>query len=241
LRLLIILVTFFVAGAVKGVSGMGLPTISMGVLGAIMPPVTAAALLIIPSFVTNVWQLVAGPNIAALIARLWPMMLAIAIGTIAGSAVITSGNTEWTTRALGCALALYAGYSLLARPLSIPALTERFLSPLIGLITGLVTGATGVFVIPAVPYLQALGFNKDDLVQALGLSFTVSTVALAIGLAIGGAFHLGNITLSALAVIPALLGMWFGSVIRSRLSPTAFRRGFLILLLLLGLDLAARG
>jgi len=41
--------------------------------------------------------------------------------------------------------------------------------PLIGLATGLVTGSTGVFVIPAVPYLQALDLDKEDLVQALGL------------------------------------------------------------------------
>jgi uncharacterized protein len=240
LHLLAILLTFFLAGIVKGVTGMGLPTIAMGVLGALMPPVTAASLLIVPSFVTNVWQLLAGPSFATLIARLWLMMLAITVGTIAGSWLLTSGSTEWTTRALGCALVIYAGYSLLARQLAVPAHMERPLSPLIGLATGFVTGGTGVFVIPAVPYLQALGLSKDDLVQALGLSFTTSTVALAIGLGLGGAFHSTQIAASALAVIPALLGMWSGGWIRSRLSATAFRRGFLILLLLLGLDLAIR-
>jgi uncharacterized membrane protein YfcA len=206
-----------------------------------MPPVTAASLLIVPSFVTNVWQLLAGPSFAALIARLWLMMLTIVIGTLAASSLLTSGSTEWTTRALGCALVLYAGFSLLARQLSVSLRMERLLSPLIGLVTGLVTGMTGVFVIPAVPYLQALGLSKDDLVQALGLSFTVSTVALTIGLGLGGAFHATNLAISLLAVGPALLGMWSGGWIRARLSPVAFRRGFLVLLLLLGLDLAIRG
>jgi uncharacterized membrane protein YfcA len=97
--LVVVALTFVLAGMVKGVTGMGLPTVSMGVLGAFMPPVAAASLLLIPSFVTNVWQLVTGPNFSASIARLWPMMLGIMIGTIAGSRLLTSANTKWTTLA----------------------------------------------------------------------------------------------------------------------------------------------
>jgi uncharacterized membrane protein YfcA len=178
--ILIMTLTFFLAGMVKGVTGMGLPTVAMGVLGAIIPPVAAASVLIIPSFVTNVWQLYAGPRFANLVLRLWPMMLGIVVGTVAGSWLLTSVNTGWTTTGLGVALALYAGFSLWARPLSVPARFERWLSPVVGLTTGMVTGGTGVFVIPAVPYLQALGLNKDDLIQALGLSFTISTSAISL-------------------------------------------------------------
>jgi uncharacterized membrane protein YfcA len=91
-----------------------------------------------------------------------------------------------------------------------------------------------------VPYLQALGLEKDELVQALGLSFTVSTIALAAGLGYRGAFQLDNLTLSALAVIPALGGMWAGQVIRNGISPATFRRGFLLCLLLLGAEMALK-
>jgi uncharacterized membrane protein YfcA len=240
LRALVIGLTFFMAGIVKGVTGMGLPTVAMGVLGAIMPPVTAASLLVIPSFVTNFWQLFTGPNFRALMSRLWLMMFGIVIGSLVGAQLLTSANTKWTTIGLGAALALYAGYSLLARPLSVPARMELWLSPIVGLTTGVISGATGVFTIPAVPYLQALGLSKDDLIQALGLSFTISTIALAVGLAGGGAFHLGDVALSALAIAPALLGMWLGQSIRQHISPEAFRRGFLICLLLLGLELSVR-
>lgn len=229
---------FFLAGIVKGVTGMGLPTVAMGLLGTVMPPVAAAALLIVPSFVTNVWQLLAGPRFAALASRLWPMMAGIAVGTIAGSRFLTGDATGWTMRGLGVALMLYAGLGLLAWQPSIPGRMERRLSPLVGLATGAITGGTGIFVIPAVPYLQALGLEKDELVQALGLSFTVSTVALAIGLAGGGAFGLAGAGASALAVAPALLGMWAGQRLRRHIRPAAFRRWFLIALLLLGLQLA---
>jgi len=232
--------TFFLAGIVKGVTGMGLPTVAMGVLGAVMSPVAAAALLIVPSFVTNVWQLLCGPSFAALLRRLWPMMLGIVLGTVAGSAILAGASVRWTSAGLGAALVTYAAFTLAGRPLSVPARLEAWLSPFIGLATGIVTGGTGVFVIPAVPYLQALGLAKDDLIQALGLSFTVSTLALAAGLASRGAFDPGNLTMSSLAVVPALLGMGLGQAIRRRVSPAVFRRWFLICLLVLGTELVLR-
>ncbi|WP_043635324.1 sulfite exporter TauE/SafE family protein [Desulfovibrio sp. TomC] len=229
--------TFFVAGIVKGVTGMGLPTVAMGVLGTLLSPVTAAALLVVPSLVTNIWQLLAGPNFAALARRLWPMMLAIVAGTVSGTALLASGDTRLTTCALGAALVLYAGYTLLARQILVPARHETWLSLLIGVSTGTVTGGTGVFVIPAVPYLQALGLQKDDLVQALGLSFTVSTLALAAGLLLRDAFHYNSLFLSTLAILPALAGMWIGQAIRKNVRPATFRRWFLIGLLLLGAEM----
>lgn len=182
-------VTFLLAGLVKGVTGMGLPTLAMGLLGTVMPPVAAASLLLVPSFVTNVWQLLSGPNFASIRRRLWLMMASITIGTLAGSWLLASDNVKWTTAGLGAALVLYAVYTLLARQLNVPAGAERWSSPAIGFLTGLVTGGTGVFVVPAVPYIQALGLSRDDLIQALGLSFTVSTIALAAGLASHGAFQ----------------------------------------------------
>lgn len=237
---LLIASVFFLAGIVKGVTGMGLPTVAMGVLGAVMSPVMAASLLIIPSFVTNVWQLITGPSFAKLTKRLSLMLLGIVIGTVSGSRLLTGSGGWWTTIALGAALVIYAAYGLLARPLSLSRRTERWLSPAVGLVTGLITGGTGVFVIPAVPFLQALGLDKDDLIQALGLSFTISTVALALGLAGGGAFGSSTLVASALAVAPALLGMWVGQLVRQRISPTTFRRWFFVCLIMLGLDLIVR-
>lgn len=232
--------TFVVAGMVKGVTGMGLPTVAMGILGALVSPLAAASLLLLPSFITNIWQLLTGPNFGALLKRLWPMMAAIVFGTIASSSVMTGDNAEQTTAALGVVLVCYALFTLLARQLHVPTAWQAWASPLVGFLTGLVTGATGVFVIPAVPYLQALDLDRDELVQALGLSFTVSTVALAGGIFWHGALTSGTIMLSALAVIPALVGMAAGQAIRSRISPPLFRRGFLVCLLLLGSEMAVR-
>src|ERR1700676_3048648 len=239
-RVAVIALTFLIAGIVKGVTGMGLPTVAMGVLGRFMLPAQAASLLILPSFITNVWQLLAGPGVVSLVRRFWLMMAGIVIGTVAAASFIAGSGGVWAVTGLGAALTLYAASGLLSWRFSVSPRHERSLSPVIGVVTGLVAGGTGVFVVPAVPYLQALNLKKEDLVQALGLSFTVSTVALAIGLARERAFAIDDITRSLLAVVPALLGMWIGQRIRGRISPATFRRWFFICMLALGLQLLLR-
>ncbi|MGE4369175.1 MAG: sulfite exporter TauE/SafE family protein [Burkholderiaceae bacterium] len=229
---------FLIAGLVKGVTGMGLPTVAMGLLGSIMSPLAAAALLVIPSLVTNVWQLFVGPSLSTVLRRFWPAMLGIVIGTTTATQFLVSVDPVASRVVLGVALIGYAVYALLSPCLSLAPGHERWMSPLAGLATGAITGVTGVFVIPAVPFFQALNLDKDELVQALGLSFTVSTLALAAGLMMHGAYMPDTMGLSMAAVLPALAGMWLGQKVRARISPAIFRRCFLLFLLALGCELA---
>jgi uncharacterized protein len=232
--------TFILAGIVKGVTGMGLPTVAMGVLGLLIPPAQAAALIIIPSLVTNVWQFMAGPDLRAVLLRTWPMLLATAVTTLPAAALLTGGLAEHAATALGSVLIVYALVGLANVRLSVPKRREFWLALLTGVVTGILTGATGVFVIPAGPYLQAIGLEKEELIQALGLSFTVSTVALAAGLAGRGAFHAGAAEASLLCTAPTLAGVFAGQWIRSKIDPVTFRRLFFLVLLLLGVDLVGR-
>jgi hypothetical protein len=232
--------TFLLAGFVKGVIGMGLPTIGLGLLSLFVAPAQAAAVMIVPSFVTNVWQGAAGARLLALLRRLWPMLVGIGFGTWAGAGLLTGDNAGRAAAALGIALMVYAASGLMRLRFRVPPRIEIWLGPLVGVGTGVVTAATGVFAIPAVPYMQALGFEKDELVQAQGITYTVCTVALAGALAHGGIMRMSIAGASIAALLAALAGMWIGQRVRARVSPEIFRRWFFLGLLLLGAHLALR-
>ncbi len=165
----------------------------------------------------------------------------IFIGTLAGAFWLGMSGSHSMTRALGGALFLYALSGLLLPTFRVAAAKERWLGPLCGLITGVIASATGVFVIPVVPYLQTLGLERNQLVQALGLSFTVSTLALAAGLSWNGALGGAELGASTLALMPALLGMLLGQWLRQRISAMLFKRVFFIGMGLLGLHLLIKG
>src|SRR6266852_2343700 len=114
--------TFLLAGLVKGVIGIGLPTIAMGLLAVVMAPAQAASLVVVPSFVTNVWQLALGPRIGPLLRRLWPMLLGICLGAWAGAGLLSGGARA--SLALGAALALCAVLGLTSVKFSVSARAE---------------------------------------------------------------------------------------------------------------------
>lgn len=169
------------------------------------------------------------------------MLSMIFVGTLAGSAWLGMSGSHSMTRVLGAALLLYALSGLFLPTFKVRATAERWLGPLCGFVTGVIASASGVFVIPAVPYLQALGLERNQLIQALGLSFTVSTLALAIALSWSGALGGAELGASLLALAPALLGMLFGQWLRQRISAVLFKRMFFIGMGLLGLHLLIAG
>lgn len=239
--LLVASAVFTLAGLVKGVVGLGLPTLAMALLALVMPPAQAAALLILPSLVTNVWQTRPWATLRPLLNHLAGMQAGVVAGTLGGAWLLGAPAGAWAMQALGAALAVYGVWGLSGAQLPrVPAAAQRVLGPLVGAATGLVTAATGVFVIPAVPYLQALGLTRDELVQAMGLSFTVSTVALAAGLALNGQYPAAALGGSALMLLPALAGMQIGQWLRQRLSPQRFRLCFMGALALLGAWMVGR-
>ena len=162
-ELVIVVAVFILAGVVKGVIGLGLPTIAMGLLGALMTPNEAAAILIVPALLTNVWQLWDGPALTVLLRRMWPMLMCALLGTLPAAGILTQANVRLTTALLGAVLMVYAVIDLVGVHFKVSRRAEPVLGPLIGLTTGLINGATGIFVIPGVPYVQALGLGKDEL------------------------------------------------------------------------------
>ena len=103
------------------------------------------------------------------------------------------------------------------------------------------TVATGVFALPGTPYVQALQMGRDKMVQALGMSFTVSTVALALALSHAGEMNTALLWPSLVGLAVAAVGMGLGQLVRGLIKPETFRLCFFLGLLALGSHLALRG
>jgi uncharacterized membrane protein YfcA len=226
---------FTLAGVVKGVVGLGLPTVSMALLALMMPPAEAAMLMIVPTLVTNAWQIQPWATLVPLVRRIGPLLFGVCVGTGAGAWIFGAPAGAWASVALGVSLIVYAVWSLAGVKFRVPPAAEPWLGPLVGAVTGVMAAATGVFVVPAVPYLQALGLQRDTLIQAMGVFFSVSTLALAAGLFFNASHPPGGaLGMSLVMLVPALVGMWGGQMLRERLSPERFRTCFLGSLVALG-------
>lgn len=239
-ELAIIVAVFLFAGAVKGVVGLGLPTVAIGLLTALVGLSEGMVLMVIPSLVTNLWQALAGGALMTIVRRVWGLLLAVCIGAWVGVDLFGRSDTALLTALLGVMLIAYSVFGMVSPKLPSPGRHEGWLSPVLGAISGVLTGLTGTFFMPGVPYFQALGFSRDIMVQAMGVLFLVSTASLAVALGGHGRLDTEIGAVSAFATVPALLGMVLGARLRRRLSEQRFQQALLAALLLLGSYIAVR-
>jgi uncharacterized membrane protein YfcA len=148
---------FFLAGIIKGVVGFGMPLFAISLLALTMPLTTAIAANVGPSLVTNVRQAFRGPYLMVLIKRLWPFLIP-AIGLIwFGIAIQLRVNEAYPGLVLGLLAIAFAAISALHYQITIRPGVEKPFGFLLGIVNGLMTGITGIFIIPGGLYLQSLG------------------------------------------------------------------------------------
>jgi len=238
--LLVIAATFLLAGFAKGVVGFGLPTVALALLTVTLGLPQAMALMLVPAFVTNIWQSLAGGGASKVLRRVWPFLLAAGATIFLGAQALTRIEVRWLSALLGLVLVVYAVMSLAGLRLNLTARQAVWAGPLIGAVNGVLTGMTGSYVVPGVLYLQGIGLARDQLIQAMGMLFLVSTIALGLALGSNDLLNAELGLLSAAALVPALIGMALGQGLRRRLPEPLFRRVFFTALLLLGGYIIAR-
>ena len=224
----IIFIVFFLAGLVKGVIGLGLPTVSLALLSIAINIPTAMSLLLLPSFVTNLWQSTKGGFGGQLLVRLWPFYISVFVAIWFGTNILVQINSSILTGTLGGLLLIYGMSSLGGFSINIISKNESIIGIFFGLINGTLTGVTGSFVFPGLLFLQGIGLTREELIQAMGILFTISTVALALGLKANNILTLEHSIWSIIALFPAIIGMAFGNIIQKKVSEIRFRYYFFL-------------
>jgi uncharacterized protein len=184
--LLAVALIFILAGFVKGVAGLGLPTIAIALMAVFIGLREGIALMVVPTIATNVWQALAGGQFIALTRRFWSLLLAAALGAWVGAGILARTDAMLLAAMLGVLLCVYAAVGLTRPLVPPPGRAEPWLSPVIGATGGLIGGMTGSYAVPGVLYLQALGLPRNALVQALGITFLMFTLALGTSLSLHG-------------------------------------------------------
>ena len=230
-----VLCVFFVAGVVKGLVGLGLPTITLAATSLVLPLSDMIAIISLPSIVTNVWQAVVGGKFRQIVRRQWPLMLPLIVVLYSTVWLVGRKAPQWAFLVLAAVRVTYSSLGLLRIRLRIHADLERPLAPVIGMVSGVVAGLVGVPIVPLMPYLQGLDIEPVEMVQTLGVVLCATSLVLAVSLLIFGLLDGPHAIVSAMAIVPAVAGQQLGTLVRLRLSIDQFRLAIFWALLLTGL------
>ena len=236
-----VVTAFLVAGVVKGALGMGLPMISMTIMGTALGLWEAIPTLMIPSFLANLWQFSRPNPIWPLVKRFGAMNLAACLGIWISTAFLFCIDAFVVNTIFGVVVIVYAGVNLTRVEWTIPREKEKQWGVPVGFFAGLLTGVSGLLLLPLVIYLQTLKLDKDTFVQAAGLSMFIATVIWAAALYGEGAMTIRAWTLSAIAVPPVVFGLAVGIWLRGKIREDVFRSVVYIFLILLSANVVRKG
>lgn len=237
----VIVVTFFVGGLVKGLTGLGLPPVVLGILTATIGITPAKALILVPTFLTNLVQASSGRHGRNVVRTTWPFLLAATVFALSGAFTLGYFRADVMSALLGLGLAVYGLLGLFRLRVDISGKWWNHpVGVVFGAANGFLTGMTGSSAVPGVFYLQSLGFLRDELVQSMGILFTLSSVGLAWSLQTQDLVSVQLAILSTVSLAPAFIGMSIGNRIRKGIPEEKFRTVLCVALLLLGLYVAVQ-
>lgn len=228
------------AGAVKGILGIGLPIISIPLLALVMPVPQAVALMPLPILFSNIWQSFHGGYFLKTLRRFWTLLLALIIGTFIGTKVLSAVHPQMLYVLVGVVVVIFSLTSYFQPQLRVAPRQERWLAPAVGLIGGVLGGLSTIFGPPLIIFLVALHLQKDEFVGTISTFYLIGVLPLILAL---GAFHMmgqKELIASSLATVPLLTGLALGQVLRARVAQESFRRVLLAMLTLLGCSLVVR-
>ena len=231
---LISFAAFTIAGFVKGVVGFGFPIIALIILTLVLGLFDALAIIVVPTLATNIVQSMAGPHLPQIFRRMWLYFLVALLFIFASSFYIGRANVNVLTGLLGCVLFFFAVTRLLNVRIFVHPKHEAALSVFLGAINGALTGFTGSFMVPSVLYMQALGFSRDMLIQAMGVFFALSTLMLTVSLGRNDLISEQQLKISLFALLPSFAGVFAGRFVRQRIDESMFQKIFLVAVLVLG-------
>ncbi len=230
-------------GFVKGTVGFALPMILISGLGSFMPPELALGALIVSAVVTNVWQAFRNGLTAALSSARahWRYLAVLAVCLALSAQLVTVLSPRAMFLSLGIPVTLFAILQLIGFSPDIPPNRRRPVELGVGAVAGGIGGVSGVWGPPTVLYLTALNTPKAEQMRVQGVVYGFGAVLLALAHLKSGVFSVTTAPLSALLLIPSLLGLTFGFLLHNRIDQARFRRLTLIVLVVAGLNLIRRG
>ena len=225
----------FVGALVAGVAGFAFGLIASAIWLHVITPAQSATLIAAFAILiqgATLWNL----RHALQFSRLIPFLVGGAIGIPLGAAVLNWAAPAHMRAFIGLALIAFSFYSLI-RP-KLPTVNGgRVADAVVGVLSGLFAGGSGLAGVPVIVWATLRRWSKDELravFQPVAVVIFIMTLAWFGGT---GLVTADTLRLFAIGLPAVLIGTWLGLKLYGKLDEATFRAVVLVLLLISGLTL----
>ena len=229
----------FVAGAVKGTVGFGLPTVMISGLSLLMPVDQALASLIGSALITNSAQTLRQGWRAAwsTIIEHWRFITLVLVFMALSAQMVPLLSERTLYGMIGTIVLIFGITQLLGWQIRA---AKRSAEWIFGTLTGLIGGVSGIWGPPTVIYLLSRDLDTSTIVRIQGVVFGLGSIMLAVAHIKSGVLNTQTLPLSLGLIVPSILGLSLGFWLQDRLDQQRFRQLTLMVLICAGVILLQR-
>ena len=235
-NLVLIVFAIFLGGIVKGSVGIGMSMFSVPIIAFILPPTKAMMLLCFPVIFTNFLQMDVKKGIGSF--RFLPMFLALFLGLLIGGKLILNLSLNFISISIATVIIIFTSLNFFGISLkNIKKANEKILSVIIGFLSGILGGLTTFYAPPIITFLISINLDKEFFIRTTATMYFFASIPLYSSMLYHGLGNYYDLIMSLVLVVPAIIGQFFGSKIRKKLSNEIFQKLILIILIMIGFSL----
>ena len=235
-NLVLIVFAVFFGGIVKGSVGIGMSMFSVPIIAFILPPTKAMMLLCFPVIFTNFLQMDVKKGIGSF--RFLPMFLALFLGLLIGGKLILNLSLNFISISIATVIIIFTSLNFFGISLkNIKKANEKILSVIIGFLSGILGGLTTFYAPPIITFLISINLDKEFFIRTTATMYFFASIPLYSSMLYHGLGNYYDLIMSLVLVVPAIIGQFFGSKIRKKMSNEIFQKLILIILIMIGFSL----
>ena len=228
-------------GFIKGVLGIGTPLLTVPMMALVLPAHHAIVIMAFPVVVANVWQVYDAEKPVETLTRFWPAFVALVAGTWAGVKILSGIDEKTLLMLVGILVIAFTILQASPRKITIPARLEKPAGAAFCGSAGVIGGLSSLFGPMLILYLVSLPtLDKNRFVNTISFLYIGAVVPWVAMLILVGVLDRNLAILSALSVIPLIVGLAAGRAVRKRVKETVFYRLVLGVLIVSGLSMMWR-
>lgn len=229
-----VVLIFLAGGMVKGLIGVGLPTVTLTLLSFVFDIKDSISIILIPIILTNLYQMFDGNYLKEIIGEVKFFLIGSFLFIFPGFYFLTILKSDTILAILALLLIINSFMSLMKYEIKLKNYKSKAIQLGIGSLTGITTGVTSIYTMPFIFLIQSLNYSKNKVIQLMGLSFFIFACMQLILFSSHGMLDFDKLSISLLACLPILAGVYFGTALRKKISETLFKTLFNIMLVVMG-------
>ena len=166
-----VILIFFVGGVVKGLIGVGLPTVILTFLSFIFDIKLSISIILLPIILSNLYQMIDGKYLKQIINDTKFFHISAFLFILLTFFFLLLLNSNTILIILAIILIFNSTLSLIKYEIQFKNFRSKYYQLFIGSTTGVVTGVTGIYTMPFIFLIQSLQYTKNQVIQLMGLTF----------------------------------------------------------------------